>query len=286
MKRVLATALVALLYVGLIGGLGGTASAEVTAGEPTAAGRHSAADQVDDAPGFRDYLRRCRRLMSDDTPADDAAETCRQLWQRWCTSHPDSRICHRPSPPTDCRIIDRLVVADEISDTYWKKCGDSFKRWCTAHPEKCRDFIKRWCETHPEGRLCTPTEIDPPDCRITDRLIDRTPDRMCPVPIDPAVDPPQDPPADIAPDPKRCVVQDGVTVCRVPIDIPDCEATGADTDRLCRAPLDKLSDEPIRQPVTDPPAKEATDAPARDVDAVEKGTRRDDIQVRVPLADL
>lgn len=306
MKRALVATLVTSLFVTLLGGI---ASAEVlrdSVGPSTDRVVLEERGDVEDA-GFRNVLRRCRRVLADEAPSADAVEKCREFWKRWCEAHPNSRLCRRPDvePPRYCRIIiDRVGDGDEISDRLWEKCAEVWKRWCKANPEKCREVWKRWCEAHPASRACPPSDFDPPDCRIVDRATDRVPDRLCPVPIDPPVDPPTDPP--------KCRIIDGAEVCRVPIDPPDCPTTAS--DELCRVPIDPpiclhadhITDVrcvPIPPPTDRPmdtPSDKAVDRPSdRPVltPAVPDGTieestdrlsetKSDDTHVRLSRADL
>lgn len=278
MKRALTVALVASLFMSLLGGI---ASAELLRGSVGDTTDHDRAVQVDhrrdvDDVGFRNILRRCRRVLADNAPSADAVEKCREFWKRWCEAHPRSRLCRRTDvpPPFDCRVvIDRVVELDHVSDRLWDKCGDTWKRWCETHPEKCRELWKRWCEAHPDSRMCPPPDIDPPDCRIVDRVTDRAPDRVCPVPIDPPVDPP------------KCVVVDGVEICRVPIDPPVCLHADQVTDVKCVPivlPDSDPVDRPINGPVPTPDTPEGTpeDQTDRLTDKVS-----DDTHVRVSRAD-
>lgn len=117
MKRALAAALTAAIFMTLLAGM---ASAEVSVGDESVAVRTQDSDQVHDF-SIRRLLIKCYRVIHSDDADPALKQRCEKILKRWCASHPDSRVCHRPPPPPHCRPIDRVtdargVVTDRITD--------------------------------------------------------------------------------------------------------------------------------------------------------------------------
>ena len=119
MKRTLAAALTAALLMTLFAGM---ASAGVQVGvDPVSDRAAPESDQVHDF-NIRRLLHKCWRVLHSDEASDVTKRRCERILERWCHSHPDSRVCNRPPPPPHCRPVDRVtdlrccLIIDRVTD--------------------------------------------------------------------------------------------------------------------------------------------------------------------------
>ena len=180
MKRALAAALTAAIFMTLLVGM---ASAEVTANDEPVATRSQDSDQVHDF-SIRRLLIKCWRVVHSHDADPTIKHRCEKILKRWCASHPDSRLCHRPPPPPNCRSVDRLtdvrgVIVDRLTDV------------------KCVPI---------DRPIDKPTDrpTDQPSDQSTDQPTDQPTDRPTDQPTDRPTDQPTDKPVDTRP------VKDGI----------------------------------------------------------------------------
>ena len=115
MKRTLAAALTAAVFMTLLAGM---ASAEVSVSDESVAVRTQDSDQVHDF-SIRRLLIKCYRIVHSDDTDPVTKRRCAKILKRWCSSHPDSRVCHRPPTPRPCLAVDRVTdirIIDRITD--------------------------------------------------------------------------------------------------------------------------------------------------------------------------